>query len=51
MRGGAVALAERAARLEDEFDVLFASDMVSLAELAALLPASLRALPRALYFH
>lgn len=54
MRHGAITLAERAAALLAKgrrWDLLLASDMLNLAELAGLAPAPVRDLPRVVYFH
>lgn len=51
MLRGAVKLAGKTAELDGQHDVIFATDMLDLADLAAQLPAALGELPRALYFH
>ena len=57
MRHGALTCAERAAELcaagpeRASFDVVFASDMLSLAELRGLAPPAIAALPAVVYFH
>ncbi len=51
MLRGAVRLAGKTAELDGEHHVIFATDMLDLADLAGQLPAALRELPRALYFH
>lgn len=53
MRGSALWFADRIAELPDDssFDLIFVSDMTSVADLKALLPESLRAVPMVCYFH
>lgn len=54
MRHSAVTLAEQVAELVEQggqWDVLFASDMLNLAEFLGLAPESVRKLPRVVYFH
>ncbi len=54
MRHAAVTFADEIRRRHaagERWDVIFATDMLNLAELRGLLPAPLRALPAALYFH
>ncbi len=51
MRRGAKQLAAAAGELDGDFDVLLATDMLDLADLAGRLPPRLARLPRALYFH
>jgi len=51
MRGAAIEFADRAGRLEGQFDLVFAGDMMSVADWRALSPAALRRLPVVTYFH
>ncbi len=54
MRHAAITFAEEVARLIDEgveWDVLFCSDMLNLAEFLGLAPARIRQLPAVVYFH
>ncbi len=54
MRHGAITFAEQARELVERgeaFDLVFANDMMNLAEFRGLAPAALRAAPAILYFH
>lgn len=51
MRHGAATLAGEVAKLDGGWDVVLASDMLSLAELRGLVPREVAALPAVAYFH
>ena len=54
MRHSAITFASQAAELTEKrqnFDVLFCSDMLNLAEFIALAPAGIAGLPKVIYFH
>lgn len=54
MRHSAITFASQAAELAEKrqsWDVLFCSDMLNLAEFAALAPAGITGLPKVIYFH
>ncbi|MHC4714497.1 MAG: tRNA-queuosine alpha-mannosyltransferase domain-containing protein [Planctomycetota bacterium] len=51
MRGAALEMARRAEDLDDAFDVVFASDMLSVADWKAIAPRGLREAPTVTYFH
>lgn len=51
MRGAAIEFAERAGALAGRFDLVFANDMMSVADWRALAPAPVAALPVVTYFH
>ena len=51
MRGAAIELADRAGALGGGFDIVLASDMMSVADFRALAPRALRDVPVVTYFH
>lgn len=51
MRGAAIEFADRSAGLGPEFDIVFANDMMSVADWRALAPEELASLPVVTYFH
>ena len=51
MRGAALHYAEQYSGRWDRYDLLFASDFLSLADLVALAPDALARVPKAVYFH
>jgi glycosyltransferase involved in cell wall biosynthesis len=51
MRGSAIYFAEQVRELNEDFDLIFTSDMCNLAELRSILPARMQSLPVSCYFH
>ncbi len=51
MRGAAIELADRARAMDGHFDLVLASDMMSVADFRALSPRILRSVPVVTYFH